>query len=298
MKMKSLRIALATTCLAMLLIVPASAGVTTTIGYWRGGENDSPAPNFNVVPGILGAANTTTVDFMGSYNLSQYGTGGPNTGTAFYGSSASYAGVGGLPAGSSVALIFTGDVGYYTSTINAGTANFGFQTYVRPNNTTGVQVIAANGGVGIGWNLFTADGTVLGLSAGYRYFVEVAGRGLLDSGITVDAGGAVHNLAYVNDNGNNIFYYDFNEVTNSNLGGILAVPAENNYFSLGFRATDVSLYYTGMYDEARLFTFEGAFQASDLQNYVIPEPSTCTLLMGGVALLFVLRRQRAGHRHA
>ena len=292
MKMSPLIKIVAAACLAALLPATAQAQMTD-LGYWRGGENDSPAPNFNVDPGNLGYANNTTVDLTGNYNLSQYGTGGPNTGTAFYGSSASYAGVGGLPAGSSVALISTGDVGYYTSTINAGTANFGFQTYVRPNNTTGVQVIAANGGVGVGWNLFTAD-----LGTGYNYWLEVAGRGLLDSGITVDAGGAVHNIAYVNDNGNNIFYYDFNEVTNSNLGGILAVPAENNYFSLGFRATDVSLYYTGMYDEARLFTFEGAFQASDLQNYVIPEPSTCTLLMGGVALLFVLRRQRAGHRHA
>ena len=292
MKMNPFITIVATAYLASVLTLTANAAVTN-IGYWRGGENDSPAPNFNVDPGNLGYANNTTVDLTGNYNLSQYGTGGPNTGTAFYGSSASYAGVGGLPAGSSVALISTGDVGYYTSTINAGTANFGFQTYVRPNNTTGVQVIAANGGVGVGWNLFTAD-----LGTGYNYWLEVAGRGLLDSGITVDAGGLVHNLAYVNDNGNNIFYYDFNEVTNSNLGGILAVPAENNYFSLGFRATDVSLYYTGMYDEARLFTFEGAFQASDLQNYVIPEPSTCTLLMGGVALLFVLRRQRAGHRHA
>ena len=291
MKMSPLIKIVAAACLAALLPATAQAQMTD-LGYWRGGENDSPAPNFNVDPGNLGYANNTTVDLTGNYNLSQYGTGGPNTGTAFYGSSASYAGVGGLPAGSSVALIFTGDVGYYTSTINAGTANFGFQTYVRPNNTTGVQVIAANGGVGNGWNLFTADGTVLGFSAGYRYFVEVAGLGILDSGITVDAGGLVHNLAYVNDNGNNIFYYDFNAVTNSYFGGIRA--AEGN-FSLGFRASDVSLYYTGTIDEARLFTFEGAFQASDLQNYVVPEPSTwALLLMGGVALLFVLRRHRAG----
>ena len=292
MKMSPLIKIVAAACLAALLPATAQAQMTD-LGYWRGGENDSPAPNFNVDPGNLGYANNTTVDLTGNYNLSQYGTGGPNTGTAFYGSSAAYAGVGGLPAGSSVALIFTGDVGYYTSPINAGTANFGFQTYVRPNNTTGVQVIAANGGVGNGWNLFTADGTVLGFSAGYRYFVEVAGLGILDSGITVDAGGPVHNLAYVNDNGNNIFYYDFNAVTNSYFGGILA--AEGN-FSLGFRASDVSSYYTGTIDEARLFTFaEGGFQASDLQNYVVPEPSTwALLLMGGVALLFVLRRHRAG----
>ena len=78
----------------------------------------------------------------------------------------------------------------------------------------------------------------------------------------MDAGGLVHNLAYVNDNGNNIFYYDFNAATNSYFGGILA--AEGN-FSLGFRASDVSSYYTGTIDEARLFTFaEGGFSASNL----------------------------------
>jgi hypothetical protein len=82
-------------------------------------------------------------------------------------------------------------------------------------------------------------------------------------------------------------------VASDNLGGILAATGN---FGLGFRATDVSRYYTGTIDEARLFTFaEGGFQASDLQNYVVPEPSTwALLLMGGVALLFVLRRHRAG----
>jgi hypothetical protein len=249
--------------------LPASAAVTN-IGYWRGGENDSPAPNFNVDPGNLGFANNTTVDLMVTYNLSQYGTGGANTGTAFYGSSAAYAGVGGLAAGSSVALIPAGDVGYYTDAIDAGTANFGFQAYVRPNNTTGVQVIAANGGVGNGWNLFTADGTVLGLAAGYRYFVEVAGRGILDSGITVAAEGDVANIAYVNNNGANAFYYNFAQVASANLGGIIAAGGN---FSLGFRASDVSRYYTGTIDEARLFTFEeGAFSPEDLLDYV-PGPT-------------------------
>ena len=273
---------------ASVLTVTANAAVTT-IGYWRGGENDSPAPNFNVDPGVLGTANTTAVDYTGSYNLSQYGTGGPNTGTAFYGSSAAYAGVGGLASNSSVALIPTGDVGYFTSAIDAGTANFGFQTYVRPNNTTGVQVIAANGGVGTGWNLFTANGSDLALAAGYRYFVEVAGIGILDSGITVAAGGAVANIAYVNDNGANKFFYNFTQVASANLGGI---NAAGNNFSLGFRASDISRYYTGTIDEARLFTFQpGQFQASDLQNYVVPEPSTYALVVGGIATLLLIRRR-------
>jgi hypothetical protein len=238
MKKTLLKSLLSGACLAALVTIPANAAVVT-IGYWRGGENDVPAPNFNVVPGELGTANTTAVDYTGNYNLSQYGTGGPNTGTAYYASSTAYAGVGGLAAGSSVALIPTGDVGYYTSAINAGTANFGFQTYVRPNNTTGIQVIASNGGVSDGWNLFTANGTAVGFSAGYRYFVEVAGVGILDSGITVDAGGSVHNIAYVNDNGANVFYYDFNQVASANFGGINAAGAN---FGLGFRASNIDLY--------------------------------------------------------
>jgi len=288
--MKTYKKTLAGICLVALSHLPASAAVTN-VAYWRGGENDSPAPNFNVDPGNIGYANNTTVDLTGNYNLSKYGTGGPNTGTAFYGSSAAYAGVGGLASNSSVALISTGDVGYYTSAINAGTANFGFQTYVRPNNTTGLQVIAANGGVGNGWNLFTANGSDLGLGSGYRYFVEVAGKGILDSGITVAAGGSVQNIAYVNDNGSNLFFYNFSQVASANLGGINAAGSN---FSLGFRASDVSRYFTGTIDEARIFTFQtGQFQASDLQNYVIPEPSTCALVLGGIANLLLIRRRRA-----
>jgi hypothetical protein len=276
-------------CLSASILTFTANATVTNIGYWRGGENDSPAPNFNVDPGNLGNANNTTVDLMGNYNLSKYGTGGANTGTAFYGSSALYAEIGGLEDGSSVALITAGDVGYYTSAINAGTANFGFQAYVRPNNTTGVQVIAANGGVGTGWNLFTADGSLLGLAGGYRYFVEVAGRGLLDSGITVGAGGSIANVAYVNDNGSNRFYYNFSQVASENLGGIIAAAPN---FSLGFRASDISRYYTGTIDEARLFTFQpGQFQASDLTNYVVPEPSTYALVVGGIATLLLIRRR-------
>jgi hypothetical protein len=279
-------------CVAQMVTMPASAQLVT-IGYWRGGENDSPAPVFNV-DGVLGFANSSTVDFTGTYNLSKYGTGGLNTGTAFYASSAAYAGIGGLPSGSSVALITGGDAGFYNATaIDAGTVNFGFQTYVRPNNTTGVQVIAANGGIGNGWSLFTADGTLLGLSEGCRFFVELSGIGFLDSGITVDAGGIVHNIAYVNDNGSNLFYYDFTQVASANLGGINAAGAN---FSLGFRASDVSRYYTGTIDEARLFTFApGGFSASELTNYVVPEPSSLALVcvgLGAALAVYRFRRRR------
>jgi hypothetical protein len=273
-------------CLSASVLTLTANATVTNIGYWRGGENDSPAPNFNVDPGLLGNANATTVDLMGNYNLINN-----NAGAAYYGSSAAYLGVGGLEDGSSVALITAGS-GLYTSTINAGTANFGFQAYVRPNNTTGLQVIAANGGAGNGWNLFTADGTVLGFSAGYRYFVEVVGRDIIDSGITVDAGGSVANIAYVNDNGANKFFYNFSQVASADLGGI---KAATGYFSLGYNPSlDPAKYYSGTIDEARLFTFQpGQFQASDLTNYVgvVPEPSTYALVVGGIATLLLIRRR-------
>jgi hypothetical protein len=282
--MKLTKTTLAGVCLAALGQLSASAAVTN-LAYWRGGENDSPAPNFNVDPGIIGNANTTTVDLMGNYNLTNN-----NAGAAYYASSAAYAGVGGLASNSSVALITAGS-GLYTDAIDAGTANFGFQAYVRPNNTTGTQIIASNGGVGNGWALFTANGSDLGLGSGYRYFVEVAGKGILDSGITVDAGGAVANIAYVNNNGNNFFYYNGNITANTvEFGGIIAATG---YFSLGYNPSiDPPRYYTGGIDEARLFTFEeGQFQVSDLQNYVIPEPSSGALL-GGLGSLLLIRRRR------
>ena len=271
-------------CLSASVLTLTANATVTNIGYWRGGENDSPAPNFNVDPGILGNANNTTVDLMGNYNLTNN-----NAGAAFYGSSAAYLGVGGLEDGSSVALITAGS-GLYASTINAGTTNFGFQAYVRPNNTTGTQVIASNGGVANGWNLFTIEGSILGYSSGYRYFVEMYGVGILDSGITVDAGGAFHNIAYVNDNGINRFYYDFTEV--AALNG--AIIAATGYFGLGYRAGAADFYYVGGLDEARLFTFQpGQFQASDLTNYVglVPEPSTYALVLGGIATLLLIRRR-------
>ena len=271
-------------CLSASILTVTANATVTNIGYWRGGENDSPVPNFNLDSGNLGYANNTTVDLMGNYNLTNN-----NAGTAFYGTSAAYAGVGGLEDGSSVALITAGS-GLYASTINAGTANFGFQAYVRPNNTTGIQVIAANGGAGNGWNLFTANGSDLGFASGYRYFVEVAGRGILDSGITVDVGGAIANIAYVNNNGANTFYYNFSPVVSANYGGIIAATG---YFSLGYNPSLVpASYYTGTIDEARLFTFQpDQFQASDLTNYVVPEPSTYALVVGCIATLLLIRRR-------
>ena len=263
--MKLTKTTLAGVCLAALGQLSASAAVTN-LAYWRGGENDSPAPNFNVDPGIIGNANNTTVDLMGNYNLTNN-----DAGVAYYASSAAYAGVGGLASNSSVALITAGS-GLYTDAIDAGTANFGFQAYVRPNNTTGTQIIASNGGAGNGWNLFMANGSILGLAPGYRYFVDVAGKGILDSGITVDAGGAVANIAYVNNNGNNFFYYNGNITANTvEFGGIFAATG---YFSLGYNPSiDPPKYYTGGIDEARLFTFEeGQFQVSDLENY-LPVPT-------------------------
>ena len=261
---KLLKTILTASWFASFLVGNAHA-IVTNVAYWRGGENDSPAPNFNVDPGIIGNANNTTVDLMGNYNLTNN-----NAGAAYYASSAAYAGVGGLASNSSVALITAGS-GLYTSTINAGTANFGFQAYVRPNNTTGTQIIASNGGAGNGWNLLTIEGSLLGFASGYRYFVEVAGKGILDSGITVDAGGAFANIAYVNDNGSNRFFYNFNQVASANLGGITAATG---YFSLGYNPSiDPPRYYTGGIDEARLFTFEeGQFQVSDLENY-LPVPT-------------------------
>jgi hypothetical protein len=284
MKKNCFKSVLAGVCIAALAAIPAHAGVIN-IGYWRGGENDSPAPNFNLSGDTLGNANATTIDLMGNYNLTNN-----NAGAAFYGSSAAYAGVGGLPTNSSVALITAGS-GLYTNAINAGTADFGFQAYVRPNNTSGVQVIAANGGgPGSGWNLFTADGSDLALAAGYRYFVEVPLKGILDSGIAVDAGGSVVNIAYVNDNGANKFFYNFTQVASANFGGI---SAATGYFSLGYNPSlDPPKYYTGTIDEARLFTFQsGQFQAADLQNYVVPEPSTYALFLGGIATTLLIRRR-------
>jgi hypothetical protein len=91
---------------------------------------------------------------------------------------------------------------------------------------------------------------------------------------------AWHNLALVNDGGTNKFYVD--GVLKGSASGAAISPTA--FTGLGQNAAGGGRFGGGI-DEARIFTFApGAFQVSDLSNYVgvVPEPSSLLLVGTGV----------------
>jgi hypothetical protein len=135
-------------------------------------------------------------------------------------------------------------------------------------------------------------------SGGYGLFVHNGFYSAIMPGVavlqgTVAPNGNWRNLALVNDNGILQLYVD-------GVLDVYSAPGGSQLFGAGNKLTFGGTYngsgYVGIangsIDEARLFTFNtGQFQASDLQNYVIPEPSSAALL-GGLGTLLLMRRRR------
>jgi hypothetical protein len=279
--MKLTKTTLAGVCLVALGQLPASAAVTN-VAYWRGGENDFPeAPQGSRI----------TVDIAGSpdnlqpWNTPQ-STAGYNQFGPYYLTPANYTvSVNATRApGSSVNWVFDPGAGnlFTGSAITTANANWGIQCYT----TTDYGYIMMNGNAGGagsgGYGLFVHNGF---------YSAIMPGVAVLQG--TVAPNGNWRNLALVNDNGTLQLYVD----------GVLDVssaPGGSQLFGDGNKLTFGGTYngsgYVGIangsIDEARLFTFNtGQFQASDLQNYVIPEPSSAALL-GGLGTLLLMRRRR------
>jgi hypothetical protein len=247
------------------------------VAYWRCGENDSPAPS-----GTFGPANATAIDSTGNgWNLTGTNTTGIGGGP-FYAYPGDYPAGVGLPAGSTVDYAFDKD-GNNAFTRNTAVtvpdlSNWGMQAYVRPNTTDGLQTYLVDG-AGSGFALFQCDGSLLGLASGVRYFAEVTGRADIDTGVSVDTS-AWHNLALVDNNGTAQVYVDSVLKASVYVG---AAEAPQGFLGMGSGAG--GNFYSGGIDEARIFTFApGAFQVSDLNNYVgvVPEPGTVTLLATGL----------------
>jgi hypothetical protein len=262
--------------------LPASAAVTN-VAYWRGGENDFPEAT---------QGSRITVDIAGSpdnlqpWNTPQ-STAGYNQFGPYYATPANYTvGVNATRApGSSVNWDFDPGAGnlFTGSAITTANANWGIQCYT----TTGDGYIMMNGNAGGagsgGYGLFVYNGFYSGIMPGVAVLQG-----------TVAPNGNWRNLALVNDNGILQLYVDGVLDVSSAPGGSQLFGAGNKFtFGGTYNGSGYVGFAGGSIDEARLFTFNtGQFQASDLQNYVIPEPSSAALL-GGLGTLLMLRRRRA-----
>jgi hypothetical protein len=118
-----------------------------------------------------------------------------------------------------------------------------------------------------------------------------------DNASAVDTSGAFHDIAAVRSNGTTSLYIDGVAVAPSSITGFFsgqpltdAPNAPGAGIFIGGNVTG-----TTIVDEARVFTFTGAFNPDDLYaNVRVPEPSSIVALLGmcAVGLLIAIRRRR------
>lgn len=252
--------------LGLLLTATASSALSQTIiGAWTMGDDDAGAANGNAV-------NATLTASTGS-NLSLAGTGLTYTDTTRPGSSGS------------LAVQFTGS-GSYTIASNLGmTNNFAMETWVNFTSLASTQWVmlignGASSGMGIIYD--TGFGGRLGLArSGDNIYFNTFG-------LTADTW--YHVAVVVDENNDATMYFNGNLVA----GTPLAVGPYASQFSLG-DAQDGHAYFSGILDDARLFTYAtGTFNPSMLSYAAVPEPSTYALFAGVLGLgLAVWRRRRS-----
>jgi hypothetical protein len=227
---------------------------------WHLGEADSPTA-------VIGqAGDTTTVDSMGSANLTATGSGTTYASTT-------------VP-NSLVGMSFNGTSGYSGSAVlTTTTDDFGIEIWADPTAYTNATVFYDGNTADSGWGI-------------YQYENEWT---LLYGGVILNGVGApvtlgtFNDLALVVEGGVASFY------VNGELTGTVSGYTPNDPSQYVFIGTDeAGGNFVGSLDEARIFTFtDGQFSTSDLQ-YVAPEPSSLVLAgFGGIALAGWVRRRRA-----
>jgi len=226
------------------------------------GESDSPT----AIAG--GAGDTTTVDSAGTTNLTKV-------------ASPLYSNIGGT-AGSALSMSLDGSSAYManSSVLTSTSSNFGMEVMVDPTVAGENAYLLYNGNGGNGYGILLQGGRATLLYGNQDIFT--AGPVLplnqwSEIAITRITGGNGENL-YVND--------------------ALVMSANNNSANLPTGGVEIgesfsgTSKFTGLLDEARIFTFStGQFSTSDLQVPApIPEPASLGLF--GACGLMLLRRRR------
>jgi hypothetical protein len=250
--------------LLLLLGTLAIGHAQTTVHFYHGGESDGGAANG-------GALASFTVDSAGSTNLTGQGTAGTYTNAT-------------PVPGSTLAYSFAGS-GDYSGVVDTSLSNgtsFAMEVWFNTSTLTGAKALFYNGDTGgSGIGLFR-DGTHLAVLGGGTIFAD--GAATLTTGMWYHA-------ALVNDSNSGSLKLYLNGVLDLTTGNGFNFPSTGG-LSLGgnFGGGDL---FTGMLDEARVFTFApGTFNTSMLSYSAVPEPSTCAALVGVGALGFAAWRRR------
>lgn len=255
-------------CLIRLLIVGLTTALTgsaqTTTHLFRAGENDSGAANGLALAG-------TTLDAVGSTNLSLVGTG-----SATYTSSTTV-------SGSSLAFAFTGGNSYAgaVDTSLTTSASFAMELWFKATSLTTTQALFYNGNTGgNGVGLYLDGANLVGLAGG-RFMM--AG----DTTLTTDTW---YHAALVSSGGTITYYLngvaEFSRSANfiNPTSGALSIGGNNSGDEL----------FTGTIDQAQIFTFtSGTFTTAMLSYSAVPEPSTYAAAFGLFALGFAAWRRKA-----
>jgi hypothetical protein len=268
----------ASAALLGMAVAPVSRAAVTNVRLYHLGEADAGAVPLN--PG-----NPTTFDSAGAFPATKVGL-------EFYHGLSQAIGLGLVP-GSTLSMRFTNvDSRYEAPAVTGLSDNFGIEAYVLPQNTLDSRFFY-NGGDGTPLGVL-ADGYGLTVSGG-NYAARVGGVVTINTGVPVLPGVPVE-MALVRAGGVFTVYVQDVASGTSPLAPIAVGAADK--LSLGnFTGNDSPPAYSGVVDEARIFTFApGTFNpGTDLGPPAeVPEPAVLTagLFVGGL----LVRRRSARTR--
>jgi hypothetical protein len=218
----------------MLFAIRAQATVTNIVWY-RLGENDPGA-----APGITV---TNAVNFVGGHNLTF-------AGAATYSSDVSTSAV--AHTGSSLSVDMMNSAFATNTIVSTLVTNFGMEAWVKPASTAGGQIIMYNGNTATGgWGIVIGSSNYMALFGGKTGF-----------GTAPVVPNVWTHVALVRDGTASTLYVNGSPVATS--PATPGVPAGN--FALGAPPqAQTNQFFTGLLDEARVFTFApGQFSTNDL----------------------------------